>query len=549
MGIQDLFKVLNDRCPECIQNFHLSHWRGKSIAVDVSIFLNKYVKSAGDRLWMNSFFLFLCTLKKHNVKCVLIFDGSSFPAEKMEEQEARREQSRKATERLNKAIAMRNLLLANYIPKDIPLPDSIQEQCQSLLGYYAKTTSELVDDVLEESIVLVNRQKYQRNIDWVEATDVYDALKELIDRLERQTAPITNEQRELAWDIVKMMGLPTFQADGEAEALCAYLCIHGYVDAVLSEDTDVLAYGTPWMLAFKDYKLSDEKVKGIFLPNVLDALNYTVEEFKDLCILLSCDYNKRVKGYPPTKSGKLPKNAKSIGWVGALAMIDEHRTLEECENYIEDIEPLKYQRCRELFSTITKEELLSIIQTKPYSIKPKIEEIRAFILRERLTISVDYIEECWKPVEIVIHSESEESTEDSEGDLTNVSKFPNDNKLSDVLTSDTKTRVNKINDKLIEILKEEDTENTRDAIECYVKLIAECENNEGDEKCISFYVMFRDEEQYTEANDNRFDSYIELFGVWVSEWNEGYYVVGTIECEKVLAKKPKDVEILDLSDV
>jgi len=369
---------------------------------------------------------------------------------------------------------------------------------------------------------LVNRQKYKRTIDWAEATDVYDALKELIDRLEKQTAPITNEQRERAWEIVKLMGLPTFQADGEAEALCAYLCIHGYVDAVLSEDTDVLAYGTPWMLAFKDYKLNDEKVKGIYLPNVLDALGYTVEEFKDLCILLSCDYNKRVKGFPPSKSGRLPKAAKSIGWVGAIAMIDEHRTLEACEDYIENIEPLKYKRCRELFSPITNEELLLAIQTKPYSIKPKFNEIREFIMRERLTISVDYIEECWKPVEILIHSESETSSSEKSSEDDNES-----NRSLEINTND------------------ENMEST----EYYVKLVSECENNKGNEKIIGFYVLFRDEEQFNDANDSGFDFYIDVFNEWINEWNKGYSIIDTIECEKVLLKKPTNVKILDLSNV
>lgn len=518
MGIKDLFKVFGSRCPDYIYDFHLSQWTGTSLAIDISIFMNKYVKSAGDKQWMNIFFLFLCTLKKHNIKCVCIFDGPNPPQEKKEEQQARREQAAKGVARLKRATEIRNILLKDYIPRDVPLEDDLQEECQKLLGYYSKTTTEEIDGELEEVISLVNRQKYQRKIDWSESTDVYDSLKDLVDRLERQTAPITGQQREQAWEITKMMGLPTFQADGEAEALCAYMCIHGYVDAVLSEDTDVLAYGTPWMLAFKKYKLSDEKIKGVYLPDILSILGYTLEEFRDLCILLSCDYNERVKGYPPTKSGGLPKNPKSIGWVGALDMIDQHRTLEACEEFIDDINPLKYERCRELFTPITDEELLSIVQTKPYSMKPDIEKIRDFIAKEGLTISAEYIEECWKPVEIVIHSE-ESGTESEE------------------LSDDEKE------------VKNKPIKNVNMSEKYYAKLVAECENHKGVSKDINFYVMFRNEDQYTEAEDTGFDFYIEVFSVWINEWNKGYHVDGPIECEKVFLKKPTGVEILDVSNV
>ena len=535
MGIQDLFKVIKERCSDdCIKDSHFSQLRGWSIAIDISIFLNKYVKSAGDRLWMNTFFLFLCTLKKHAIRAIAIFDGPNPPIEKLQEQEERREQAKKQLARLAEAKRLKKVLMNDYIPTDIPLPDNLQEEAQKVLGYYAKTSVELIDDILEESIELVSRKKNQRPVDWNEATDVYDLLKEQIERLENQTAPITNDIREKAWDIVKMMGIPTFQADGEAEALCAYLCIHGYVDAVLSEDTDVLAYGTPWMLAFKaEYKLSDEKVKAVYLPDVLEALDYTMEEFRDLCILLSCDYNKRVKGYARNKHGNLPKKAGAIGWKGALSMIDEHRTLEACEEYIDNIEDLKYERCRELFTPITNDELLSVIQTKPYTSKPQFTEIGEFIRKEKLTITVDYIQKCWKPVEIIIVSDSESSEEYVDESL----------KIMHTIAV------------------------TNEDPHYYVKLSAECENHKDHHKTIGFYVMFRDEEQFNEANDSGFDFYLEVFNEWINKCgNKGYHIKGgdsrlrespgnknycfdTVEVENVFDKKPESVLILDLSNV
>lgn len=396
--------LIREICPEQIMDFHLSQWRGYSFAIDISIFLNKYIKSSGPVLWMNTFFNFFISLKKHGIKAVCIFDGPFPPIEKKLEQESRVAQSQKAKDRLAMAIKLRKNIVNSYIPTDIPLPEDLQEKCKKVLlsGYGDDVNTQEDYDKISNS----KNNKKLLNVDYQDASDVYEALKELINRLEIQTMPITNEQREKAWEITRMMGLPTFQADGEAEALCAYLCIHGYVDAVLSEDTDVLAYGTPFFVAYKDYKLSDEKVKVIHLPSLLATLDYTIEEFRDLCILLSCDYNSRIKGFPP--DGKKHKKAVCIGWKGAFAMINEYRTLENCEEYIEDITPLKYERCRELFTPINNDEMQKLIETYPYSEKPKLQIIKEFIAREGLYDITEKIEKCWEPAELIFIESSEE---------------------------------------------------------------------------------------------------------------------------------------------
>ena len=42
-----------------------------------------------------------------------------------------------------------------------------------------------------------------------------------------------------------MFGIPYIQAPGEAEALGSHMCITNEFKALLTEDTDVLAYGIP----------------------------------------------------------------------------------------------------------------------------------------------------------------------------------------------------------------------------------------------------------------------------------------------------------------
>lgn len=44
-------------------------------------------------------------------------------------------------------------------------------------------------------------------------------------------------------DMLECLGIPWVQAAGEAEAMCAYLNAHGYVDGCLTNDGDAFLYG------------------------------------------------------------------------------------------------------------------------------------------------------------------------------------------------------------------------------------------------------------------------------------------------------------------
>ncbi len=206
--------------------------------------------------------------------------------------------------------------------------------------------------------------------------------------------------------LCEMSGLHAIQAPGEAETLFAYLAIKGKVDAVLTEDTDVLAYGTPLMLAFKGFKLREEKLVGIHLPSLLEEMELNMEEFRDLCILLSCDYNSRVKGYPP--DGRRRKKAIGIGAKGALHMIRKYRRLEEVCKHVEDPAPLKYRRCRELFTipeTIPDDFI-------PYNLRPDYERLEIFISNQNLTVKVPYIAKCYKPAVLNFDDSLDDSSSD-----------------------------------------------------------------------------------------------------------------------------------------
>jgi len=393
MGIKDLYKVINENAPECRSVYHLSDFRGYRFAVDVSIFLNKYIKSAGEKLWMNTFFLFLCTLKKHGIKTVCVFDGPNPPPEKLQEQQSRRNQGQKSRDRLKRCKEVFKILTNAYNQGSRLVSKELQEECKILFG---------------------TPRNNNRDYEWAEVTDAMDGINNATDRLARATIAITSKHREDAKKIVEMMGIPFFQADGEAEALCAHLAIHGHADAVLTEDTDVLAYGSPWMVAFKDFKLSEERIHAIHLETLLEQLSLNQREFRDLCILLECDYNHRIMGYPPGKPNR--KKPICIGYKNALLMINEYRNFEEMINYIPDPSPLIWERCREIFTPPLSDEFTKLIGVVPLNKKPDIESIKKFIIDEKLTISIDYIKNCWKPIKITFQSDNTPHVDSNEED-------------------------------------------------------------------------------------------------------------------------------------
>lgn len=366
MGIKDLYNIIKKYAPDCLITYDLTELNGYRMAVDISIFLYKYIRSAGEEKWIDVFILFLCNLKKYGIKAICIFDGPNPPKEKAKEHEERRINTQKIKDRLKECIEARDLIFEKYIKED-DIPQEFIERCQHLIR---------------------PKRGFPDVTDYNDIQDICNNLTSTIERLTKQTISISQDFSAKAFKIVELLGLTALKAKGEAETYCSYLAVKGYVDGVLTEDTDVLVYGTPIMFAFKDFKLQEKKVYGIYLPALLEELELTLDEFKDLCIMLECDYNKRIKG---------------IGLNASYELIKKYKKIEEIEKQCGyDTTPLKYKRCRKLFSVPLK--VKNVIQhDKP----PLYEELQEFIIRENSQMKIDYIRKCCTPTIIEFSSDEE----------------------------------------------------------------------------------------------------------------------------------------------
>lgn len=400
MGIKDLYPTLRSLCPAVFNTVKLSDLGGSKIAVDISIFLYKFIKTAEQGKWINFYIRFLCAFRKHNIKLICIFDGSNCPEEKKEEQQRRRAETQRSISKMH---------LVNETYEQLKMFNEMQAE---KFFNYASETPRVggdnkfkceVDQELFNNVRLILKDPEISSAASVDGTFTADSfslismeqeLKKIVNRLEKQTAPITKDHSEMALEITKILGIPCFQADGEAEGLCAFLCKHGIVDMVLSEDTDVLAYGTPYFLSKLDLK--EETATLTSFQDILDSLQYTEPQFRDLCIMLGCDYNDRVKGIPPAvgctkhESHTAYKKSTGIGTKAAVCMIDVYTSLEEVEKHCVDSEKLNYKRCREIF------EMKDIGNIDPtfFSAEPGMlqkERLADFLVEHEVYIQKNYI--------------------------------------------------------------------------------------------------------------------------------------------------------------
>ncbi|CAG9461198.1 unnamed protein product [Pedinophyceae sp. YPF-701] len=132
-------------------------------------------------------------------------------------------------------------------------------------------------------------------------------------------------------DELRRLGVEFIIAPYEADAQMAYLAREGLVDAVLTEDSDLLAYGCPLVLSKLDDRgetiKNTDRVKVLALEDLakkanpvgLDFKCFSPEMFLEMCVLAGCDYSPRVRDMGPkiahgamTRAGNWVKACKNM---------------------------------------------------------------------------------------------------------------------------------------------------------------------------------------------------------------------------------------------
>lgn len=273
------------------------NWAYRSYAVANKIVADKTQVEIEDpnkdeikRQWYSSCLDLVCLFLTHNVTPVFIFDGVSLP-EKSSTQKARREEKIKARLKL----------------------DQLKATLRALSPIDCKR------DMIIELRSLMSRSFHLER-------------KEILEIME----------------FIASIGIPAFQAKGEAEQLCSALTINGYTSATYSEDTDNLVYGCPLLITALSDSYYDSKenkylrrVICVQQADILATLQLSHQEFMDFCIMCGCDFNQRIPRIGPVKS---------------YALIKEHRSIDALPDSYK-VDNLCHHRCREIFTDLTYDEI------------------------------------------------------------------------------------------------------------------------------------------------------------------------------------------------
>ena len=302
MGIKSLNQFLRSKCPEIFESINLEEYRYQKVAIDISLYMHKFKAIWGDQ-WLGAFIGLIASLRRNELHCVFVFDGKS-PPEKLPEQLRRRAERAKLEEHV------------------YALEEALDE-------YYKNST---VGSVL---IDLHKRRKSpkKRLLGKTTAIDMDWVIKR-VQQKQNQLIDVDSSDFELTKELFQILKVPFLTAPGEAEKMCAKMCTDGLVAAVLSEDTDVIAYAAPVFLTRID--TSADLAVRICHEDVVRELGLSKSQLLDLCIMCGTDYNSNIFR---TGAHTAYKKIKALGGIDEIA-----------KNTDLDVSVLKHVRCRELFT-------------------------------------------------------------------------------------------------------------------------------------------------------------------------------------------------------
>jgi len=136
-------------------------------------------------------------------------------------------------------------------------------------------------------------------------------IEESIQRLEKKKSVcFSRDIIDGVLTLFHLCGVPVIQENYESDWVLAKLSQIGLIDYVLSEDSDLLAFGARKVM--KNFSIIEETTQIYDLKKILKSLQITYPEFIDMCILCGCDYAPKMKNSNCLKSYELIQKHKKI---------------------------------------------------------------------------------------------------------------------------------------------------------------------------------------------------------------------------------------------
>ena len=273
MGIRMLNKFLQDKCKSSISRINLSELSGKKVAVDISIYLYKFLS---DNVLLENLYLMISIFREHNIIPIFVFDGKP-PVEK------------------NDTIAFRKKTKRNAREEYYRLKQ-ILDDIESDTGAGAGAGAGAISDA---GVVSDSDSNSNTIVEFDEETTISIPSKSvdirlMMDKLKKKFVILKSDHIQNAKTLLQAYGMTYIESPGEADMLCAKLVSKNIVYACLSEDTDMFVYGCSRVLRY--LSLTSSTAILYDFQEIIKTLDMTTYEFRQLCIMYGCDY--------------LPKNEK-----------------------------------------------------------------------------------------------------------------------------------------------------------------------------------------------------------------------------------------------
>lgn len=379
MGISNLNSFLRKHCPGIFKTVHLSKYAYMKVAIDTSLFLCKFKAICADR-WLVAFINLVSSLRKNDIHCVFIYDSGAVPEKEKERAERRAQQEKQR----DKVLLLEELFREYEETGEI---DPKLEEINKGASANSQATLQPIKSFLRKATQLIpitqTTPAYNSKFD-------ADFVRSKIEKMRSYILNITPADFELTKQLFEILNIPYYDAPLEAETMCADLCKRKLVDAVLSEDTDVLAYEAPIFLT--KINTSEEICVEICFDDVIRELNLTGSQFLDLCIMFGCDYNSNI-----------PK----VGVETSFKYITKYKTIDNLRDQLGiNVDILNHERVRDIFLNHPKYDIDKV----PYCGQPDVKQLANFLSDNGLNYSMETIRVNFIHNELVFACSDDEET-------------------------------------------------------------------------------------------------------------------------------------------
>ena len=282
MGIKGLTKLINKESPDSINTDQLYKLSGKRVAIDSSLFIYKYLMNVRHNGK---------SLENSNKKCTSHISGIFY-----------------------KTILYLSLNITPIYIFDGKPPEEKNELIKERKNKATKAKNEMKTVTSEEDKLKYEKQSIRINKDHI------DDIKKLLN----------------------LMGVEYLHMEGEAEAIASELCRINYVDYVVTEDMDTMAFGCPKLIRTcldKSIKRNDF-ISIIDLSSIINDLKLTNDKFIELCVLCGCDYCPNIPRIGPVKALSIVRNFSNVE-----EFINSKHTYNIPDNYLD-----RFTKAKKLFT-------------------------------------------------------------------------------------------------------------------------------------------------------------------------------------------------------